>query len=203
MQVNNRRAAQGRPVGRAVAAAAEHEDYDEEEERAARRPASPPARAAGAAGGGGGTKRGRASIVSRATLARRQPMIQRLLALLIFGVSLVGALLWGGGGAERWLALSPLWIGVIATFVVQAICTGVQWVFCSDWYNPYYLIALGVSTLTTVLGYWPLTHGALSAMIEQMAGEAAVGYYAGWIAGAVITLAAILTDILPEKILTS
>ncbi|MEI7643737.1 MAG: hypothetical protein WCJ55_05430 [Chloroflexales bacterium] len=45
----------------------------------------------------------KAAIVTRAALAKQQPMIVRGLALGLWGVSLSGTLLFGGGGLGPWL----------------------------------------------------------------------------------------------------
>jgi hypothetical protein len=151
-----------------------------------------------------GRRRNRAAIVSRAALARQQPAIKRLLALLVFGVSLFGALLWGGGGWAAWASMEPRWWGVAAAVILQTLCTIVQWVFCDQWRNPYYLGAIGVSTATTVAGYWPLTFNALSDMITSIGAPSPYAiYYGPIIAGLLIVGAAAAMDVLPEKILTT
>lgn len=144
-----------------------------------------------------------ASLVSRAALARQQPVVQRLIAFTVMAVSFAGAVLWGGGGAERWLTLTPNWAGAGAAFLVQAGCTYVQWTHCDDSWNPWYLLALAVSTTTTVLGFWPLTHPALSGMVQSFAEPSPyAAFYGPWVAGLLIVLVAGVLDVLPEKILT-
>ena len=49
----------------------------------------------------------KAAIVTRAALAKQQPTIVRGLALGLWGVSLSGTLLFGGGGLGPWLTLPP------------------------------------------------------------------------------------------------
>lgn len=144
-----------------------------------------------------------AALVSRAALARQQPIIQRLIAFIVMALSFAGAVIWGGGGAERWLAMNPSLVGAAAAFLLQAGCTTAQWIFCDDWWNPWYIIALLVSTTTTLLGFWPLTHEALSGMIQSMTEPSPYAvYYGPWIAGLLIILVAGGLDILPERILT-
>ena len=144
----------------------------------------------------------RAAIISRTALSSHQPMITRALAGSLWGVSLVGGLLWAGGGVPPWLALAPNWWGVGAALACQLVCSCVQWVWCHDGWNPYYLLALAVSSTTTALGYWPILHPPLATVIAAQDG--AVWHQGGsYIAGTLIVIGAIIADIYPEKVLTN
>ena len=126
-----------------------------------------------------------------------------MIAGIILLASVAGAVLWGGGGVSSWQALTPLSWGAAAALVVQIGCTSIQWTFCADWWNPFYLGALFFSTATTMLGYWPLVHVPLTAAIVTQAGAASfAGYYASFVAGLLILAFALILDILPEKVLT-
>jgi len=143
----------------------------------------------------------RAAIVSRAALAKQQPLVKRGLAFGLFGASVGGSLLWGGGGLAAWLALHPNWGGVLAAIAAQVVCSAVQWVWCHDGWNPYYLVALAVSSATTALGFWPLVHPGLTRMLQSLDG-ALWTFYGPHIAGVLIVLGALIADIYPEKVLT-
>ncbi len=112
----------------------------------------------------------KAAIVSRASLAKQQPMVKRGLAFGLFGASVVGSLLWGGGGLAAWLAMHPNTGEVLAAIAAQVVCSAVQWVWCHDGWNPYYLAALAVSSGTTTLGFWPLVHPSLTRMLQSLDG---------------------------------
>jgi len=146
--------------------------------------------------------RRKSAIFSRSALARRQPTVMRGLALGLFGVSLSGSVIWGGGGLAAWLSLTPNVPGLLATLAAQAVCSGVQWVFAHDPWNPYYLAALAVSSATTTLGFWPLVHPGLSSVIQSQGG-AVWTFYGPYIAGVLIILGAIIADIYPERVLTA
>ncbi|NTV62579.1 MAG: hypothetical protein HGA65_03450 [Oscillochloris sp.] len=144
----------------------------------------------------------KSAIVSRAALARRQPTVMRGLALGLYGVSVAGAVIWGGGGMAAWMAFIPNVPGLLATLAAQAVCSGVQWVFAHNPWNPYYLAALAVSSATTTLGFWPLVHPGLAHMIQSWGG-AVWTFYGPYLAGVMIILGAIIADIYPERVLTA
>jgi hypothetical protein len=147
------------------------------------------------------TRRG-AALFRRASFARQQSAVRRGLAVGLVLISVGGAVLWGGGGVEAWRSLSPTWWGVVGALALQLACTLGQWVFGGpSWWNPLYLLALCASTLTTVLGYWPLTHPWLTAQIAALTAGGAAAYYAPWIAGGIIAAAAVSADWLPEQVL--
>lgn len=90
---------------------------------------------------------GRTAIVSAAALARYQPHTRRVLAAILYGMSLAGTLLcFGGhrGGAAAVVAI--IW---------QLLCSLVQWIFSRNWRDPLYLLALAASVVPGFLGYWP------------------------------------------------
>lgn len=148
-------------------------------------------------------RRNPTAIFKRGTFTRQQNGTKRFLAVLLALISLTGAVIWGGGGPGAWAALTPLWWGVVGAAVLQVVLTYGQWVFGGPgWWNPLYLICWGVSTTTTVLGYWPMVHGWLTAKVLAVTGaESTAGYYAPWIAGAIIIIVAAAMDWLPEQTL--
>lgn len=148
-------------------------------------------------------RRNPTALFRRSAFARQQNGAKRFLAILLFLVSVAGAVIWGGGGPAAWAALTPLWWGVVGALVLQGVMTYGQWVFGGPgWWNPLYLLSWGVSTLTTVLGYWPLVFDWLTTRVRAVAGaESTAGYYAPWIAGAIIVAVAAGLDWLPEQTL--
>lgn len=143
-----------------------------------------------------------ASIFSRSKLAQWQPMIKRGLAFGLWGISIGGSLLWGGGGLAAWMTLTPNWGGVLTAVAAQVVCSVVQWVWCHTWWNPYYLAALAVSSGTTTLGFWPLVHPGLTRMLQSLDGSLWT-FYGPYIAGGIMILGALVADIYPEKVLTT
>jgi hypothetical protein len=145
-----------------------------------------------------------AALLRREQLRNYRGLMRRSLALALFGVSLAGALIWGGGGLDAWWAWTPNPMGIAVAVAIQAVATGVQWVFGgNDWWNPLYLGAVGASSATSILGYWPLAHPWATALLVGVAGESMVGYYSPWIVGAAIIAALIAADVLPERVLIS
>lgn len=143
----------------------------------------------------------KAAIVSRAALAKQQPTIVRALALGLWGVSLSGTLLFGGGGLGPWLTLHPNWWGVVAALAAQVVCSTIQWVWCREEWGVYYLGALALSSGSTIAGYWPLIFPPLEGWITRQDG-ALWHTYGSYIAGALIIVCAIIADVYPEKSLT-
>jgi hypothetical protein len=140
------------------------------------------------------------AIFSRKQLARQQTATERFVAFALLAVSWAGVLIFGGGGADAWLARSPLWAGFAAAFVTQAICTRVQWVYAAQrWHSPWWLISFGLSTTGTLLGFWPLVHPWVTGVLQsaQVPAQTAPAF-----AGALLVLAAGALDYLPEQILT-
>jgi len=150
-------------------------------------------------------RRNPAALFQRGMFHNQQHGVRRFLAVLLALLSLVGALIWGGGGVDAWRQLAPVWWGVVGALLFQGLFTYGQWVFGGPgWWNPLYLICWGASTLMTVLGYWPLVHRWVAAQLLALAGGNAtsvLGYYAPWLAGGIIIIVAALLDWLPEQTL--
>jgi hypothetical protein len=145
------------------------------------------------------TPRGPA-LFSRKQLARQQTATERLIAFVLLAFSWLGVLIFGGGGLDNWLARSPLWAGFAAALVTQAICTRVQWVYAAQrWRSPWWLISFGISTIGTLLGFWPLLHPWVTGVLQLAKVPAAT---APIFAGVALILGAGLLDYLPEQILT-
>ncbi len=144
---------------------------------------------------------GRAAIVSRTHLSAHQGVIQRALAVGVWGVSLTGSLLWAGGGWGMWAALTPRWPWVGAALGGQLVASALQWVFARR-RGPYYLLSLATSTGTSIAGYWPLVHPPLAAWIQTHDGMV---WHAGGpaLAGLLIVSACLFADVFPEAVLTS
>lgn len=143
-----------------------------------------------------------AALFRRGAFTRQQAGARRWLAIVLVLLSAGGAVLWGGGGTAAWLALAPVWWGVAGALALQVAFTYGQWVFGGPgWWNPLYLLCLCGSALTTVLGYWPIVHPPLARWLRGIGPGAALGYYAPWLAGAIIVLAALVIDWLPEQTL--
>jgi len=142
-----------------------------------------------------------AALFSRNALARQQTATERFVAFLLLLVSFIGIILFGGGGAGQWLQFAPSWAGAVSALVVQVVCTRVQWVYAAArWHSPWWLIAFGVSTIGTLLGFWPLAHPALVGVLSWAQVPTAS---APLVAGATLIVGAGLLDYLPEQILTS
>lgn len=147
-----------------------------------------------------GVRRNPAALVSRWRLARQQTVAERLIAFALLAVSFVGVLLFGGGGVAQWLAVAPNWIGVGSAFVVQCLCTWVQWTFADlRWRSPWWLLAFGISSAGTLLGFWPLIYDPLINLLQWAQIPATTAPY---FAGAILITGAGLLDYLPEQILT-
>lgn len=140
------------------------------------------------------------AILSRRGLARQQRGALRLIAAVLIGSSIAGAVLWGGGGVGPWLALAPNWVGVAAAGILQGIVSWLQYVFCERGFrSPVYTFALGISTTLSTLGYWPLIGPALIAFLRW---AQVPDYSAPIVAGIAVFILLGLIDIIPEKILT-
>lgn len=151
-------------------------------------------------------RRSSAALFKRGTFTRQQTGVRRFLAVSLFLLSVAGAVIWGGGGPAQWAAFQPLIWGIIGALVLQGLTTYGQWVFGGPgwaWLNPLYLVCWGISTATTVLGYWPLVHPWLSGRIQAAFGGPAttLGYYAPWLASGIIVIVAAGLDWLPEQTL--
>jgi hypothetical protein len=140
------------------------------------------------------------ALFSRKQLARQQTATERFVAFALLAVSWAGVLIFGGGGADAWLARSPLWAGFAAALVTQAICTRVQWVYATQrWRSPWWLVSFGISTTGTLLGFWPLVHPWVTGVLQSAQVPAAT---APAFAGAILVFAAAALDYMPEQILT-
>lgn len=140
-------------------------------------------------------------LFRRAALNRQRGRARRVFAGILYILSFIGAVIWGGGGVDTWLALTISWWGLLGAVALQVAFTYGQWVFGgADWFNPFYLACLIGSTTTTVLGYGPIVHPRLTAWVERVAGtESIAGYYAWWLAGGIIVAVALFADWLPEQ----
>lgn len=137
-------------------------------------------------------------VVQAATLAKAQPLIYRMLAILLWLFSLCGNVLTFGGGWDVLLAAwgtnafwSLLGDAVLYSAGLQALCTTVQFVFCNRPKHLLYLLALLASFVPSFLGYKPV-------LIDPFAAGLALPWLALLYGG--VTMALILADILPERI---
>jgi hypothetical protein len=144
----------------------------------------------------------RAPVVHRGMLTTYQGLIKRMAALGIYAVSFAGSLLWGGGGVDAWLSLTPNVAGIIGALILQGVCTAVQWTFGgSNWYNPWYVGSVMLSGGSSLAGYWPVIYPWLVGVLLALFDGGAIAVYAPWIAGALMVVAMLLADVLPERIL--
>lgn len=133
--------------------------------------------------------------LKKTELAKAQPVVENTAAIIILGVSIVGSLLWGAGGWERLRNGEGDWVGLVAALCLQLLCSGVQYIYAERVFSPQYLASLGLSSATTVMGYWPLTSPILSAWIAPVIPAPLVV----WATGALLTLIAVLADTIPER----
>jgi hypothetical protein len=150
------------------------------------------------------------AIWSRKDLARHQDKVAGVAAIGMFVISLVGTILWSGGGWSAFLAWQGInWPGVGFAFVYQAAFTYVQYVFCDDGWTfrgglftvqkATYFTALLASTLGSLLGYMPLAHPWAQNLLTVQG----VPYgLARVLAFFVIIAVAVIIDVLPERMLT-
>lgn len=142
----------------------------------------------------------RAALFSRHGLAERQKGTERLIGIFLLVLSFAGGLIFGGGGVDTWLQLAPNLVGVGSSLAVQFLCTRVQWIYSLQrWRSPYWLIAFGISTGLSLLGFWPLLHGPLTGVLQDID---VPNWSAPYIAGVILVIGAGLLDYLPEQILT-
>lgn len=140
------------------------------------------------------------ALVSRSALARQQNGFERFVAVLLLLVSLAGSVLAGGGGIERWLKLTPVLWGAGAALALQGLLSYVQWIYAARGFHAWqYWLAVGGSSALTIGGYWPLVHSWLVGRLEA---AQVPTYTAPYIAGLLLGIAALGTDIFPEKTLT-
>lgn len=139
-----------------------------------------------------------AAVVDAATLAKAQPLIYRMLALLLWLFSLCGNVLTFGGGWDVLLAAwdtDAFWslLGDAALYSagLQALCTTVQCVFCNRPKHLLYLLALLASFVPSFLGYKPVL---IDPFVPNLAQPWIVLLHGG------VAAALILADILPERI---
>jgi hypothetical protein len=140
------------------------------------------------------------ALFSRKRLARRQTTTERVIAFALLAVSWAGILIFGGGGIDSWLALTPIWAGFAAAVIVQGVCTWVQWTYAADrWRSPWWLLSFGLSTSGTLAGFWALAHPWLARVLQSAQVPPDTAPY---FAGAMLVFFAGLLDYLPEQILT-
>lgn len=138
------------------------------------------------------------AIFSARRLARQQTGLERFAAVLLLIVSLVGSVLAGGGGVQRWLELRPVVWGALAAGIFQLVLSYVQYTYCLDWRNWKYLLAVVLSTGLTLAGYWPLAHPWLVGVLEWARVPKSPAPY--W-AGGLLILVALGVDLFPERTL--
>lgn len=141
-----------------------------------------------------------AALFSRKDLARSQTTSERFVAFALLAISFGGSILFGGGGAESWLARAPNWIGLAAALIAQSLFTRWQWIYAlKRWRSLWWLGAFAGSTAMTVAGFWPLTHPYLWAGLQAAQVPAQSAW---WLAAVILVVLAGVLDFLPEQILT-
>lgn len=141
-----------------------------------------------------------AAIFKRHELAQNQVTVERFVASALLLVSVVGSLLYGGGGVSAWRQLAPGWLGASAALALQGLCTWGQWTYADlRWRSAWWLLAFVLSLAMTVAGYWPLVHPWLVGLLRVCEVPETT---APAIAGGLIAFVAGVLDYLPEQILT-
>jgi hypothetical protein len=138
------------------------------------------------------------AIFSARRLARQQTGVERFAAILLLIVSLIGSVLAGGGGVERWLVLRPVLWSATAAGVLQLVLSYVQYTYCIRWTSWQYLGAVLLSTTLTLIGYWPLAHPWMVDVLEWVRVPSVTAPY--W-ASALLIIAAVGIDLFPERTL--
>ena len=145
------------------------------------------------------TPRAPARRDSPALFKRRQVTQYRSLtdrggALLLWVVSVVGAVLWGGGGWTAWSSLNPHWPLAALALVVQLITSWFQIVGSARWRSVQYLAPLALSAAMTLLGYLPLIYLGL---VLWFGVQAWTPWW--WAANVAVFVAAVAIDVVPER----
>lgn len=150
-------------------------------------------------------------VVTAEQLGKAEPHLRRGIAALLWLFSYTGNVLAFGGGWEAIHLDRALLAAIVASLVYQAVCTGVQFVCCQRWWNPFYLIALGASGIPSFIGYRLLIAVPLSEWVTGRGGDALAqaGYLirAGpailvWalVIHSVIFVGLVAVDIIPERV---
>jgi hypothetical protein len=136
------------------------------------------------------------AIFSARRLARQQTGFEQFMAVVLLFVSLIGSIIAGGGGVERWAAGEFLIWTALAAFALQCVLSYVQYVYCAHWGSWQYLIAVSVSLALTLVGYWPLAHPWLvDALIWARVPAATAPYWAGGL----LVIVGLGVDLFPER----
>lgn len=103
-------------------------------------------------------------------LARAEPALRRLLAIILWLISLGGNML--AFGSPQALANDDLLWSLVGMAVGwQVLCTLVQAITCKHPGNPLYLIALAASALPSFVGYRPLVAVPLTSWFTGYQGD--------------------------------
>lgn len=138
------------------------------------------------------------AIISADRTAKAQPMALRIIGGLLWLFSLCGNVLGFGGGLDGIVRFDQgLAVAVVVAVVYQAVCSGLQVIFCRDWAHPMYIIALLASFVPSFIGYQPLIATPLGAALAGKDGDAIA---TGAIATAFVGIILLLADIIPERI---
>lgn len=101
-------------------------------------------------------KRDTIAILKRANFTRWRKATVRLLALIVWLLSIGGSALFGVGGPDALLNGSPFWIGGGAVLLFQLLLSWIQLVHSDDPRSLWYIGSVVLSSSLTCLGYEPL-----------------------------------------------
>ena len=136
-------------------------------------------------------------MLQKVELAKNQPVVETALAVTILLVSVIGAVVWGGGGYSAISAGQGNITGALSALLLQLACTWVQWTFANRVWSWPYVLSLAISTTTTVLGYFPIAAPVLYVwLIDRFALSAT---NTEWAVRVLVAVVAALADMVPER----
>lgn len=131
------------------------------------------------------------AIVKRSQVRKARGGFERLTAIGVLLLSLLGSVLTWAGGFVKFAAnpLNPIAWGL--GFLSQLLLTGVQWMYRAQGFaHPAYLISLGIDVVLTMLGFGPIAAPWLAARILEWGWLAPEGAsIAAWLLVAIVAFA--------------
>jgi hypothetical protein len=136
------------------------------------------------------------ALFRRSAITRHRSATQRAGAVLLWVISVSGAVLWGGGGWSQWAAYTPNVATALLALVVQLLTSWAQLTASDRRLSIQYLAALTVSSGTTLAGYVPLVNLGLA---DWFGVQVWTPWW--WLAIMIVVVAAVAVDVVPERTL--
>lgn len=99
--------------------------------------------------------RKQSALFHRGQLVRSRGKVERILAILIWGLSALGTIVALHGGWEPVLAHRLSIAAILGGLIIQAVLSWTQWAYGDSKGNFLYLFSLGIDIAYTIYGYGP------------------------------------------------